>query len=59
MIYRISIHFLTIRRKHAYTEKMHKVFTLQDNHYSYRCCFVFCHDAGFGGPCYHPPLGTV
>ena len=31
MIYRISIHFLTIRRKHAYTEKMHKVFTLQDN----------------------------
>ena len=55
MIYRISIHFLTIRRKHAYTEKMHKVFTLQDNHYSYRCCFVFCHDAGFGGPCYQPP----
>ncbi len=59
MIYRISIHFLTIRRKHAYTEKMHKVFTLQDNHYSYRCCFVFCHDAGFGGPCYQPPGNGV
>lgn len=59
MIYRISIHFLTIRRKHAYTEKMHKVFTLQDNHYSYRCCFVFCHDAGFGGPCYQPPWERV
>lgn len=37
---------------------MHKVFTLQDNHYSYRCCFVFCHDAGLGGPCYQPPPGN-
>lgn len=55
MIYRISIHFLTIRRKTCAHRKMHKVFTLQDNHYSYRCCFVFCHDAGLGGPCYQPP----
>lgn len=38
---------------------MHKVFTLQDNHYSYRCCFVFCHDAGLGGPCYQPPGNGV
>lgn len=38
---------------------MHKVFTLQDNHYSYRCCFVFCHDAGLGSPCYQPPGNGV
>lgn len=28
--------------------KRYKVLTLQDNHYSYRCCFIFCHDSGLG-----------
>ena len=48
MIYLISIHFFTLRRETCVHRKRYKVFTLQDNHYSYRCCFVFCHDAGLG-----------
>lgn len=59
MIYRISIHFLTIRRKHAYTEKMHKVFHSRITTIAIAVASSFAMTPALAAPATNPPGNGV